>query len=86
MAAGGNADGEGEALAQWLKEAGRRAQRAAPNPEDGGDSYNAPASLHHYLEDLAGNRIGRAFEVDQFERADRSAEPDEVAIPFRIAQ
>jgi hypothetical protein len=36
------------------------------------------------LEDLAGNRIGRAFEVDQFERADRSAEPEEVAIPFRI--
>lgn len=36
------------------------------------------------LEDLAGNRIGRAFEVDQFERADRSAEPEEVSIPFRV--
>jgi hypothetical protein len=36
------------------------------------------------LEDLAGNRIGRAFEVDQFERADRQAEPEETLIPFAI--
>jgi hypothetical protein len=34
------------------------------------------------LEDLAGNRIGRAFEVDRFERADRQAEPEEIVIPF----
>jgi hypothetical protein len=27
------------------------------------------------LEDLAGNRIGRAFEVDQFDRTDKSANP-----------
>jgi hypothetical protein len=37
------------------------------------------------LEDLAGNRIGRPFEVDQFERADRSAEPEEITIPFRVS-
>jgi hypothetical protein len=37
------------------------------------------------LEDLAGNRIGRPFEVDNFERADRSPEPDKVTIPFAIA-
>jgi hypothetical protein len=36
------------------------------------------------LEDLAGNRIGRAFEVDQFERADRQPEPEEILIPFDI--
>lgn len=36
------------------------------------------------LEDLSGNRIGRAFEVDNFERADRQPEPDEVSIPFTI--
>ena len=36
------------------------------------------------LEDLAGNRIGRAFEVDQFERADRQAEPEEILIPFDV--
>ena len=51
------ADGEGESLAQWLKEAGRRAQRAAPAPEDSGDTYNSPASLHHYLEELAGKPL-----------------------------
>ena len=36
------------------------------------------------LEDLAGNRIGRAFEVDNFDRADRSPEPERTAIDFRI--
>jgi hypothetical protein len=36
------------------------------------------------LEDLAGNRIGRAFEVDQFERADRTGESQRTAIPFTI--
>jgi hypothetical protein len=36
------------------------------------------------LEDMAGNRIGRAFEVDEFSRADESAEQENVAIPFRV--
>jgi hypothetical protein len=37
------------------------------------------------LEDLAGNRIGRPFEVDQFDRSDRSPEPERTAIPFTVA-
>jgi hypothetical protein len=37
------------------------------------------------LEDLAGNRIGRAFEVDTFDRADRTTEPERTVIPFEIA-
>jgi hypothetical protein len=37
------------------------------------------------LEDRAGNRIGRAFEVDTFNRADSSAEPARIARPFTIA-
>jgi len=36
------------------------------------------------LEDLAGNRIGRAFEVDRFDRADKSAEPEKTLIPFAV--
>jgi hypothetical protein len=36
------------------------------------------------LEDLAGNRIGRAFEVDNFERSDRSPEPERTSIPFAV--
>jgi hypothetical protein len=36
------------------------------------------------LEDLAGNRIGRAFEVDRFDRADKSSEPERTLIPFAI--
>lgn len=38
------------------------------------------------LEDLAGNRIGRAFEVDRFDRSDRSPEPERTAVPFNITQ
>jgi hypothetical protein len=36
------------------------------------------------LEDLAGNRVGRAFEVDQFDRTDNSGEPDETFIAFVV--
>jgi hypothetical protein len=60
------ADGEGEALAQWLKEAGRRAQHTVPAAEDGGDTYNSPASLHHYLEELAGKPLRSHTEVLAF--------------------
>jgi hypothetical protein len=47
------------------------------------------AGAHHVaafamLEDLAGNRIGRAFEVDQFDRSDKSAEPEKTLIPFQV--
>ena len=36
------------------------------------------------LEDLAGNRIGRAFEVDNFDRTDDMTEPERTLIPFLI--
>jgi hypothetical protein len=39
-----------------------------------------------FLEDLAGNRIGRAFEVDDFERVDTSAEPERHVLMFRVSQ
>jgi hypothetical protein len=41
-----------------------------------------------FLEDPAGNRIGRAFEVDEFERTDparRGGEPESVSVPFKVA-
>jgi hypothetical protein len=38
------------------------------------------------LEDLAGNRIGRAFEVDRFDRVDRAEERDRTVIPFYVAR
>ena len=37
------------------------------------------------LEDRAGNRIGRAFEVDSFERVDQKAEAEITSIPFTVA-
>lgn len=36
------------------------------------------------LEDLAGNRIGRAFEVDQFDRTDASPEPERTLVPVIV--
>ena len=37
-----------------------------------------------FLEDLAGNRIGRAFEVDNFERVDATPHPDRTLRAFDI--
>ena len=37
-----------------------------------------------FLEDLAGNRIGRAFEVDNFERTDLTPEPEKRTLRFTI--
>jgi hypothetical protein len=47
-----------------------------------------PAGEHQlvalaFLEDLAGNRIGRPFEVDDFERTDRAPEPERHTLSFR---
>jgi hypothetical protein len=36
------------------------------------------------LEDLAGNQIGRAFEVDNFETVDKSPDPQSVRLPFAV--
>lgn len=37
------------------------------------------------LEDLAGNQIGKAFEVDQTEQITKSVQPESVRIPFSIS-
>jgi hypothetical protein len=39
-----------------------------------------------FLEDVAGNRIGRAFEVDTFERTDPTPQPERFTRPFQIAR
>lgn len=36
------------------------------------------------LEDRAGNQIGRAFEVDNFDTVDKDPDPKTVTLPFRI--
>jgi hypothetical protein len=36
------------------------------------------------LEDVAGNQIGRAFEVDNFETVDKSPNPKRITIPFIV--
>ncbi|MGH8636083.1 MAG: hypothetical protein ACREVD_02205 [Burkholderiales bacterium] len=60
--------GDGEVLAQWLKEAGRRAQSRAQSEAapEGDDTYNSPASLHRYLEELAGRKLQTHTEVLEF--------------------
>jgi hypothetical protein len=60
----GNDNGGGEQLAQWLKDAGRRAGLVAPAAAaDGDETYNSPASLHRYLEELAGRPLRSHAEV-----------------------
>jgi hypothetical protein len=36
------------------------------------------------LEDAAGNQIGRAFEVDNFDTVDKSPNPQRILIPFEV--
>jgi hypothetical protein len=36
------------------------------------------------LEDLAGNQIGRAFEVDNFDTVDKSPDPQTITLPFAV--
>jgi hypothetical protein len=69
--------GGGEQLAQWLREAGRRTQLKLPGvPEDSDDSFNAPASLHHYLEELAGRKLRTHAEVLRYLREVAGAQPE----------
>jgi len=71
-------DGGGEQLAQWLKEAGRRTQaaKAPPATADSDESYNSPASLHHYLEELAGRKLESHAEVLRYLREVAGAQPE----------
>lgn len=68
----------GEDLANWLKEAGRRAQSrasAAAAADEQDDTYNSPASLHRYLEELAGRKLQTHAEVLEFLKEAAGAQP-----------
>jgi hypothetical protein len=73
-----NDGGSGEQLAQWLKEAGRRAgSKAAPAAAgDADDTFNSPASLHRYLEELAGRPLQSHAEVLVYLREVAGTQPD----------
>jgi hypothetical protein len=77
-----NGNGAGEQLAQWLKEAGQRAQHAAPAPSDAVDTFNSPASLHHYLEELAGRRLHSRTELLAFLNEVAGSQP----LGFQVAE
>ncbi|MGD9952103.1 MAG: hypothetical protein AB7S87_05930 [Burkholderiales bacterium] len=70
-------DDPGGQLAEWLKEAGRRAPARTRDTAsaDADDSYNSPASLHRYLEELAGRRLGSHTEVREFLREVAGTQP-----------
>jgi hypothetical protein len=71
-------DGSGEQVAQWLAEAGRRAQARARGPvaEGGDDTYNSPASLHKYLEALAHRKLQTHAEVLEYLREVAGSQPE----------
>jgi hypothetical protein len=70
-------NGSGEHLAEWLKEAGRRTPAKSRDGarEGDDDSYNSPASLHRYLEELAGRKLSSHTEVGEFLREVAGAQP-----------
>lgn len=67
----------GEQLTEWLKEAGRRtrAKTREGAREDADESYNSPASLHRYLEELAGRKLGSHAELREFLREVAGTQP-----------
>lgn len=69
---------DGEVLAQWLKEAGRRAQLKAQSgaAADGDDTFNSPASLHRYVEELAGRKLQTHTHVLEFLREVAGSQPE----------
>ena len=77
-----------EAVRRWLEtslsKAAETQWRFTPrDPWTAGD-YDLVALA--FLEDLAGNRIGRPFEVDNFERTDISPEPERRTLAFTIGR
>ena len=68
--------GGGTQLAQWLKEAGRRTpSRPGASDERRDETYNSPASLHHYLEKLAGRKLETHAEVLRYLREVAGTQP-----------
>jgi hypothetical protein len=70
--------GAGEQLAQWLKEAGQRARAATreAGAEPSDEHYNSPASLHRYVEELAGRKLQSHAEVLHFLREVAGSQPE----------
>ena len=71
---------EGEVTIESAETRWRFTPRAAWAP----GSYELVALA--FLEDLAGNRIGRAFEVDNFERTDITTEPERNTLTFTVGR
>jgi hypothetical protein len=76
---GEGAESGGDPLAEWLKEAGRRARREAPAGANADDdrSFNSPAELHRYLERLAGRPLQTHGEVLNYLREVAGSSPRE---------
>ena len=72
---GEDANAGGDQLADWLKDAGRRARREAPAGGDGDYTFNSPAELHRYLEQLAGRPLQSHGEVLQYLRQVAGSNP-----------
>ena len=65
--------------------------RAVPEPSDRACAWTETPSevgtqltADTRLEDLAGNSIGRPFEVDEFDKVDESIEAKSVSLPFEV--
>ena len=80
----GVADASGRPLTgeQQVDSDEKRWQFIPGEPWRGGEHHLVALTI---LEDLAGNRIGRAFEVDEFSRVDESSEQETVTVKFTIS-
>jgi hypothetical protein len=65
-------------------EVARNEQEWRFTPEQPWKSGEHQLSIHTALEDLAGNKVGRAFDVDVFEKVTRTVTRETVSLPFRL--
>ncbi|HVV99964.1 MAG TPA: hypothetical protein VHB77_06475 [Planctomycetaceae bacterium] len=78
-------DAEGAAVPGRI-EIGDRERLWSFHPEHAWKSGRYTLAVESALEDLAGNRIGRAFEVDNPEPVQKGERPEWVRLPFQIAE
>jgi hypothetical protein len=65
-------------------EVARNEQEWRFTPEQPWKTGEHHLTVHTALEDLAGNKVGRAFDVDVFEKVTRTVERETVSLPFRL--
>jgi hypothetical protein len=65
---------------------GREERHWSFTPEQPWSDTGPVLKVDTALEDLAGNKVGRPFEVDLFDRVSRRVEREVISLPLRVSR